>query len=161
MSVAEGSWVTRIASGDPRIQLSQIAGDRADAAVREVVAEAPRESYWTSRPRPHSQAFRLDGPEPLRQLEAAFQVERAAHHQVNQYIHLVNPGFRLPWRQWSSKPNWSNFRVRAFSETMRVLSSGNPSLLDAVISTVISRSTPSGAARCWMTSWYSRLMSRP
>jgi hypothetical protein len=55
-------------------------------------------SHWTSRPRPHSQGFRLDGPEPLRQLEAAFQVERAAHHLINQYIHLVNPGFKLPWR---------------------------------------------------------------
>jgi hypothetical protein len=48
--------------------------------------------------------------------------------------------------------------VRAFSETRRVWSSGNPSFLDTVISTVISRSTPSGAARCWMTSWYSRLL---
>ena len=70
-------------------------------------------------------------------------------------------GMRGQPSQRSSKPYWSNFRVRAFSETMRVLSSGNPSFLDAVISTVISRSTPSGAARCWMTSWYSRLISRP
>jgi hypothetical protein len=74
------------ASGDPFPQLSQIARDRAAAAVREVVAEAPEKSYRPSRPWPRSRDFRRDGPEPLHQLEAAFQIERAAHHLASQYI---------------------------------------------------------------------------
>ena len=37
--------------------------------------------------------------------------------------------------------------MRAFSETMRVLSSGNPSFLDAAISTVISKSNTLGGGK--------------
>ena len=60
-----------------------------------------------------------------------------------------------------SKPNWSNFRVRTFSLTMRTVSSGKPLGFSAVISTRICSRAPSTAARCCSTSCCMRVRSRP
>lgn len=65
-------------------------------------------------------------------------MRRSSHHTC----------YRRSCQEDSSKLACSNFRTRAFSVTVRILSSGKPSGRVASISTVIRSSPASGSARC-------------